>query len=90
MDEMDYYLSRCIKNWAATKKAPIGGRVRLLDAASSPPVQRERQMVRLLTYFKALLLADREFYPEREFYLGPFTQSRAWSFHFAANWRWAI
>jgi hypothetical protein len=90
MEEMDFYLSRCIKNWAATKRAPIGGRARLLEAASSPPVQRDRQIVRFITYVKVLLLVDREIYPEQGSYLGPFTQSRAWSFHFAANWRWAI
>ena len=89
MDEMDFYLSRCVKNWAASHCPPAGGRIRLLRAAASPPVQRERQLVRFLSYLKTLVSVGPDIYYEGEIYLGPITQSRAWSYHFATNIRLA-
>jgi hypothetical protein len=89
MDEMDFYLSRCVKNWAASKHPPVNGRARLLRAAGSPPVQRDRQFMRFITYLKVMLMIGQDVYPEREFF-GPITKTSVWSFDHSANWRWAF
>ena len=89
MDEMDFYLSRCVKNWAGKQQPPKDGLLRLIMAAKSPPVQREKQIVRFVSYCKGLLFENQEFYIEGDWRMGPITQSRAWSFHLATNWRLA-
>jgi hypothetical protein len=89
-DEMDFYLSRCVKNWAAQYHSPSYGRRRLLQAAASPPVQRERQIVRFLAGLKSWLIGsnEQEFYIEGDWVIGPVTQSRAWSYHVVASGAW--
>ena len=47
-DEMDVYLSRCIKNWASESQPPSDGRQQLLKAAALLPVQRESWIINLV------------------------------------------
>jgi len=87
MDEMDFYIKRCVKNWATKRQPPARGRARLIKAASASLIQDDRQLVRFLTYIKSSIMVSQDIYFENDLYRGPITQSRAWSFHFAANCR---
>ena len=87
MDEMDFYIKRCVKNWAAKRQPPTRGRARLIKAASASLVQNDRQVVRFINYLKLWITVSQDIYSENDLYRGPITQSRAWSFHFAANCR---
>ena len=83
-DEMDYYLDRSIKNWAAKHQPPIGGRERLLDLAGSAPVQRERQIIRAMNSVWAAVFGRDWIYSEAS------VQSRPWFLHLDANTRLAF
>ncbi len=89
-DEMDFYLSRCLKNWSAGEQPPPGSRARLLSAANSPPVQRDRQIIRILTTVWSGFFGREWVYAEGDWLLGPRTYSRVWSYHVATNWRLAF
>jgi len=89
MDEMDFYLGTRMKNWAAAHQPPAGGRIRLLRAASSAPVQRDRLFVRFLSYIKMWFTIDQDIYSEGDFYLGSITQARALFYPFATDMRLA-
>ena len=89
-DEMDYYLSRSLKNWAAENQPPKGGRARLLSAAASPPVQRDRQIIRVMTTVWSTFFGRDWVYAEGDWLIGPQAHSRAWSLHVETNWRLAF
>lgn len=79
-NEMDRYLSRCLKNWTARQPTPANGREVLLKAAATaPPAAWEEQ-----TYFRSNL-APREFSNNRmigfytgEWLRGSLTMSLSW------------
>jgi hypothetical protein len=77
-DEMDFYLSRCIKNWTAQYRPPVDGRRRLLLAAMSPPIQRERWMVRLMAACLHWLLGQQSIYLPSDLEIGHYTFSIKW------------
>ena len=87
-DEMDFYLSRCVKNWAAQQQPPPGGRTRLLETASSPAIEQRRYFDRLLYAINLWLFTPDHTYHNHEWSIGPITQSRAWSFHLVADGAW--
>jgi hypothetical protein len=82
-DNMDGYLSRTIKNWAARQRVPAGSRERLLQLAAQPDASPQPMGL--------LDLIRRAFGPATlkhdEAALGPFSQSRTWSFHVATSMR---
>jgi hypothetical protein len=88
-DEIDVYLSRNLKNWAALHRPPLEGRARLMKAILFPPPGRPKS--HLSDFIRRLL--DRVnppvhswvFYGDRP--MGPMTQSRFWAWHFAADLR---
>lgn len=90
-DEMDFYLSRCLKNWAAESQPPRAARARLLRAASSPPVQGERMLSRFYSFIRTFIPYGEERLEEYHdgWVLAPYHQPRVWSFYFAASWRMA-
>lgn len=89
-DDMDGYLSRSLKNWAAKNQPPEDSRARLLQAAGSTPVQRDRQIIRVMTAVWSKLFGREWVYAEGDWLIGPHTHSRTWSFHIETNWRLAF
>jgi hypothetical protein len=90
-DELETYLSRCLKNWTAKYRPPINGKANLLRRASMPA---SSEAPPLMNYFSALLNrfsnSNDMFYSQRKWQMaGPFTQSLVWSFHFESNHRLA-
>ena len=89
-DEMDIYLGRCMKNWAADRNPPVESRGRLIRAAASLPVQQERRITRMLN-----VIRDRFLYSPDGFYSyyadewsrSPVTQSSVWYYQTTLNWR---
>ena len=89
-DELDVYLGRCMKNWAADRDPPVESRRRLLIAAASLPVEQEQRLSNLFS-----IIWDRFFSSPDNFYTyyhdewprAPITQSSAWYFHVTLNWR---
>ena len=89
-DDMDFYLSRCLKNRAAKSQPPSDGRARLLQAANSPPVRRERQIIRIMTAIRNTFFGRDWAYPDADWFIGPRVHSRAWSLHVETNPRFAF
>ena len=89
-NDIDYYLSRCMKNWAAENQPPLDGRARLLKAASSPPVQRDRQIIRIMTTVWATFFGRDYIYSEAGWVFGPQAYPRDWRLHIDSNWRLAF
>jgi hypothetical protein len=87
-DEMDVYLGRCVKNWAAQQKPTAGSREALLRAVVCPSAPEQTLFSHLLA-----ILKDRYLYPEQvvhyqpEWRRGPLTLSAFWSFELASNCR---
>jgi hypothetical protein len=88
-DDMDVYLSRCLKNWAADNKPPVSSRSSLLRAAKSKPVQRDRQIVHAMVTICSLFFGREWVYAEEEWQFGPHLNSRNWSYHISSNVRLA-
>jgi len=89
-DEMDVYLSRCIKNWASESQPPSGGRRQLMNAAALLPVQSENRLLSLVhTITHRFTCASYNFNTYEIWHGGPITQSPAWYFHVTLNWRTA-
>lgn len=88
-DEMDAYLERCIKNWAARHQPPEDGRARLLEMAASPPEQRQRRIASLISWLKGWYSNPSQVfvYEKNEWTIGHAAQSRIWFSHMTANWR---
>lgn len=83
-EEMDLYLSRCLKNWAARYQPPLRGKERLIKAIVSPRWMFARRSA-------ASRAAVREYSPTHQVvYLpgimvrGSFTLSLAWPVHIAS------
>ena len=86
--QMDAYVSRCMKNWAASQSLPSGSRERLLRAAEiRPDLYRVRLGAPLSELIKALFYTQQVIEPEPDWLFVPFTQSRLWSFHIAVSSR---
>ena len=82
--EMDVYIGRCMKNWAAFQKPAQGGRERLLRVASiRPDLYRTRLGLPIASTLKSLFYPQPVMDSEADWLFVPFTQSRVWSFHLA-------
>ncbi len=90
-DEMDFYLSRCIKNWAARYQPPVDGRERLIQAASksSSMGMRSGYMVKVMTFLKTLFFGQPVLDLRGVLLAEPYSQTHIWSFDTATNWRLA-
>ena len=95
-DELDLYISRQLKNWAARHPVPKDGRKRLLRAAAFSRGVREQEQSRSLSLvdvvirFLAPQTHDYKFmYPLNELTLKPFAQSQMWSAEISPIWRFA-
>ena len=90
-DDLDRYLSRSLKNWAAQHPLPSDGRQRLLRRASYPPYQQQKRLSRWMS-----LLRSRYFYPEQatlhqnDWLIVPVTNTSSWTFQLATNGRMTI
>ena len=84
-DEMDVYLNRYLKNWAVQLRPPADGREQLMQKAAAPPAEQEMSYLHAL--LNKLLSRSTSYHPHCGYLFGPFTQSRAWSFHIAATLR---
>jgi hypothetical protein len=87
-DDIDDYVERSLKNWAARQRSPADGRQRLLLAAPIPVLQEKTKLAQLLS----ILINpndpfERTIYPQCEWEMGPALSSIASTFHFAWNWR---
>ncbi len=86
-DEMDRYIDRCLKNWAAKFQPPADGRTRLLRRALTPPAPEPAP---LSSFFAAL---TNRWSPSREHYYSQRhwqlvrseTRSIDWSLGFAVH-----
>ena len=87
-DEMDVYLSRCIKNWVAKNYPPSDGCQQLVKAASLLPVRKPGRIKNLwLSILDSCSSApfDSNIY---ENWSGvSINRANAWYFHFTLNWR---
>jgi hypothetical protein len=89
--EMDAYISRCMKNWAACQPLPAGGRERLIRAASlRPDIYRTRLGSPFSNVLKAVFSSQpvgmfAAIETEADWLFVPFTQSHLWSFHLATS-----
>ena len=87
-DEMDNYVGRSLKNWAARQRPPVDGRQRLLQAASQPAYEKPGKIIHLLSF---LIRRDDTFerliYPQSDWQVGPALSNYALSFYNVANWR---
>jgi len=88
-DQMDIYIGRCLKNWAA--RPPSDGKIGLLHRAIYPPVEYVSPITRFLdTFSNRWSSPSEQFYVQRRWQInGPFTQSLNWSFHLATQQRFA-
>lgn len=90
-DDMDGYISRCLKNWTARQPAPEGGREALLARASTSDWDERGLIVRLFSSIQVRVRTSPEpFYPNSHLpFMQPFTLSTLWSFHLLADQRLA-
>jgi len=88
-DDIDIYLSRYLKNWAAKQQTPVDGHKILLEKAASPPLQRQWRVSRLFSWINTLYTypAQETLYYRNEWSLDPLTKYRIFSSHLAANLR---
>lgn len=89
-DDMDYYVGRCLKNWAAASQPPKSARARLLKAAGSPPVQGERQIMRIMTAIWSMFFGPDWVYPDADNLNGLQMQARPWFLHIDTYMRLAF
>jgi hypothetical protein len=86
-DPFDRELHQLIHCWARNQELPATGRQRLLIAAAQP---HDNQPSRFSLWLEKWSPAPRTSYrPFGERLLGPFTQTKAWSFHLATSYRLA-
>ena len=84
--EVDAYLSRCVKNWAAHNSAPENGRELLLRAARiQPEIFDSHRIFSINQLFKSIFYNQPIVEPDPDWLFVPFTQSRLWSFHVATT-----
>ncbi len=88
-DDIDIYLSKYLKNWAARQQPPVNGRRILLEKAASPLLQRQWRVTRLFTWIDTLCTypAQETLYYRNEWSMDPVTKSHIWSSHLITNIR---
>ena len=88
-EEMDFYLRRCIKDWAAGYQPPADGRAKLLKAAEQTWQHAPARRLGAIAYLWALIFDQPvvDFHPDGM--VRPYTQSRNWSLYIATQWRLA-
>ena len=92
--EVDSYLSKLLKNWAARQPLPKDGRERLLRAAAATPaipVQNGRLAIFdfLIRYFAAQTRDYELISPLHDAVITPYSQSQVWSLELASSWHLA-
>ena len=92
--EVDSYLSKLLKNWAARQTLPEDGRERLLRAAASTPaIPEQNGRVAIFDFFIRYFAAqtrDYEFIsPLHDAVVTPYSQSQVWSMELASSWHLA-
>ena len=93
-DDLDLYLSRQLKNWAARKPLPKDGREKLLRAAATP-IPLHEQALRipfidfLVKYFAPQTHGYKFVSQSHDLVVKPYSQSQIWSWEFASTWRMA-
>ncbi len=91
-DDVDLYVSRCLKNWVAKHRLPGHGRSLLLQAVLEPPTPQERLLIRYLAVWRNRCGTQSyvAMVPHRDWrYIGPFTHSPLWTFQLATDLRLA-
>ncbi len=89
-EEMDFFLSRSLKNWAAKFSPPKEARERLLQRASQTAHPQKRWFVRLLELIQPRPFEPYAFiYNGAEWVIAPRTHMQLWVFHMATGWRLA-
>lgn len=86
-DDIDIYLSRCLKSWAGLQKPAVLTRDQLLKKAVLPvePVEGRSLLHSILKqHYPSQQHAYRPF---NDWLLGPFTQSRTYLLHTATPFR---
>ncbi len=87
-DEIDIYVERNLKNWAASQRPRVDGRQRLLIKAEKPALNQRNKLAQILS---ALIVPndpfERTIYPQSEWETGPALSLMVNSFHFASSWR---
>lgn len=79
-DDMDLYLSRCLKNWAAQQQPPANQRARLLLLATAPaPEYFDESDLDPLVVPKRFTAPREFFHPYVDRSVTPF--SLVWAFH---------
>jgi hypothetical protein len=89
MEYRDEYLSKLLKNWAATHQPPEAGRSLLLLSARTSQVKRKAGGWQLGSFWSVFGVDVVLFRKRESYWLGPITQSRAWTFHLATTNRFA-
>jgi hypothetical protein len=84
-DEMDVYISRNLKNWAARQQPPGGMRGHLLKEAGAASLPKQTNF--FSRYLVRFLNRQYTTFNPEDWLSEPFTQSRAWSFHIASTLR---
>jgi hypothetical protein len=83
-DELDFYLGRRLKNWAAEHPLPADGRERLLAAAAGDG-EIDRRPVSDLNLLDHLLASPICLPIQREGFQAFLTQSHVWQFRLATS-----
>lgn len=87
-EEMDFYLRRCVKEWADGCQPPADGRARLLHAAGQAWLGAPAHRLGVIAYLWTLV-SNRPLIELRSERARPYTQSRTWSLYIATQWRLA-
>jgi hypothetical protein len=83
MTDDEIYLSRLLKNWAGQQQPPAELRERILQNAAAPPRYPRHRFSRFARKNSFSL----NLYRPLSGWLGPFTDTRTWSFHLATTLR---
>lgn len=83
--DLDVYISRSLKNWAAKNQPPKIGRARLMQAVKGPPGRSNNLLQEFFEFlFSPILPVIRL---EDEWLVDSVSQSRTWFAHIASSWR---
>jgi hypothetical protein len=88
-DWPDQYLNKCIKNWVAHYQPLPGSKERLMRAAISPPVQRDRKIGHWLAIFVSVFSGHPAYFSSKAAIDQPYSHTSLWSFHISTNWHLA-
>jgi hypothetical protein len=87
MNEIDSLLSRYLKNWTAGHPVPADVRKSLLEKAAGLQTPAKRNVLPGIDYdFRG---AEQHYRGSGNWLIGPFSQSRLYSFHFSTIYRMA-